>query len=167
VSASELGSQIQSPDLVAFLHGGVGIVVGNCDASLVPALTRGFAARVAPDGKSLAVFVGRPQSAAVLANVRPGGDVAVTLASPMDYRAVQIKGEVDRWQLADAADADWVARYWDLFEVALGHVGIPPEQCLRMHCRDLVRIAVLPRALYRQTPGPSAGDALPRDIPWG
>jgi hypothetical protein len=166
VSASDLGNQLRSPELVDFLHGGVSAVVGNSDADLVPALARGFAVRVTSDGASIDVFVGRAQSAPVLANLRPGGAVAVTVASPIDYRAVQLKGVVSCWATAEDSDASWVARCWDLFKAAAGQVGISPGQCARLHCRDLVRITVVPGALFRQTPGPSAGNALPRDAPW-
>jgi len=151
--------------LVAFLHSGVGTMVGISDADLVPALTRGFALRVTADGESLEVFIGRAQSAPVLARLWPGGLLAVTLASPVDYRAMQIKGTVLQWQAAEATDDVWVNRYWELFEKAVGRVGITPAQCARLRCRDLVRITVAPRDLFRQTPGPSAGNALAGGMP--
>jgi hypothetical protein len=167
VSTSDLGSQLRSEELVAFLHSGVSGMVGNSDADLVPALTRGFAFRVAAAGESVDVFVGRAQSGPVLARLRPGAAMAITVASPIDYRAVQIKGTVSRWQPAEAADAAWVARHWELFQAAVALVGIPPDQCVRLRCRDLVRITVVPRALFRQTPGPSAGSALEPGTSWG
>jgi hypothetical protein len=142
-------------------------MVGISDADLVPALTRGFALRVTATGESLDVFVGRTQSAPVLLRLRPGAPLAVTLASPVDYRAMQIKGAVLRWQAAQDADHVWVDRYWELFEVAVGRVGITPAQCVRLRCRDLVRITVTPRTLFRQTPGPSAGNELEGGMPWG
>jgi hypothetical protein len=167
VSASDLREQLRSPELLAFVHGGVATLVGTSDANLVPAVTRGFAVRVAPNGESVDVFVGRAQSSAVLDRLRPGGWLAITIASPLDYRAVQIKGDVTRWQAADAADAVWEERYWCLFAAVVAHDGLSPEQASRLRCRDLVRITVAPRALFRQTPGPSAGEALERGAPWG
>jgi hypothetical protein len=165
--SSDLGNQLRSPELVTYFHSGVSIMVGNSDADLVPALTRGFGLRMAADGESLDVFVGRAQSVAVLARLRVGAGLAITLASPVDYRAMQIKGTVGRWQASKAADLVWLTRYWELFEAAVGQVGISPALCARLRCRDLVRITVAPEALFRQTPGPFAGSALEQGTSWG
>lgn len=142
-----------------FLHGGVAIIVGNAGA-MVPALTRGFAARVSPDGATLDVFVAPAQSAPVLGNLAPGAPLAFTATRMTNYQSVQVKGTVVGWRPADDADAAWVERYWSLFQVASERTGIPPQASETLRHRRLVRVTITPRALFRQTPGPGAGAPL-------
>jgi hypothetical protein len=154
------------PELVAFLHSGVSTIVGTSSGTLAPALTRAFATRVAPDGRTLDVFVGRVQSATALANVVPGRPIALTIGSPTDYRAVQIKGTVAGRQDPDDGDAAWLQRYFGLLQAALDQIGIPPALSKSLRCADYVRITVLPVVMFRQTPGPGAGSLLAEGPPW-
>jgi len=94
--------------VVAFVHGGVVLLVGTASSDLVPALTRGFAPRIAPDRRSLDVFVGREQAAACLANLRPGASISVIVGNPIDYRGIQIKGNATGHRDASAGDAAWL-----------------------------------------------------------
>jgi hypothetical protein len=166
VPEPELCSELLVPDLVAFAHGGVAVFVGSSSVELVPALTRGFAPRVAPDRRTLDVFVGRAQSATSLINLVPGRPMTITLASPIDYRGIQVKGRSAGWGDPAALDAAWLDDYWRLFKANLDQVGFPPEYTTRLRCRDVVRITLMPAAIFRQTPGPGAGSAVEGGSRW-
>jgi hypothetical protein len=160
VPTPEPCTELFVPELVDFIHGGVAMFVGSASAALEPALTRGFAPRVAPDRRSLDVFVGRIQSSAALANLGPGRPMAVTLGSPVDYRGIQLKGVSAGWRDAEAGDAEWVEEYARRFEANCEEVGLTAAQASRLRDHDLVRITLVPLEIFRQTPGPGAGGAL-------
>ena len=130
--------------------------MGNA-AEMIPALTRGFALRVSPDGAQVEVFVAPAQAAAVVANLAVASPLAFTATNMTDYRSVQIKGTVAGWLAANEADAAWLERYRSLFQAASERTGIPRHLSNTLLCRHLLRVTVVPRALFRQTPGPGAG----------
>ena len=164
MSAPPACSQLLDPDLVAFLHSGLAGTMATASADGVPALTRAFALRVAPDGRTVDVFVGRAQSVTCLANMTGGRLLAVTTGSPLDYRGVQIKGAVIACQAPDAEDALWIDRSAKLFESAVAQVGVTSPGGFR--CQEYVRVTFSPSAIYRQTPGPGAGNPLDAGPPW-
>jgi hypothetical protein len=166
VSAPEPCSELLVPELVAFVHSGVAIHVGSADVALVPAVTRGCAPRVAADRRTIDVFVGRAQSAAVLANLAPDRPMAVTLASPLDYRGIQVKGLSAGWGDATDADQMWVEEYWSRFELNCSMIGFSVEHIRHLRCDDLVRVTLVPTAVFRQTPGAGAGGSIEGDSRW-
>ena len=155
------------PELVDFIHAGAAAFMGTASLELAPALTRAFAPRVAADRRTLDVFVGRAQSTACLANLARGRGVAITMGSVTDYRGIQIKGVSAGWQASAAGDAAWVNDYWRLFLPNCQEVGLPPELIGGLRCHDLVRVTVVPVAIFRQTPGPGAGGAVEGGSRWG
>jgi hypothetical protein len=166
VPSPEPCSELITPEVVAFVHGGVVALVGSASADLTPALTRGFAPRIAPDRRTIDVFVGREQSAPCLANLTPGAAIAVIIGNPVDYRGLQVKGATAGWRAAGAGDTDWLQRQQRLCEDSLERVGVPRANAARLWCGDLVCVTVVPRAIFRQTPGPGAGDPLAAGPPW-
>lgn len=164
MSAPPPCSELLTPDLVAFLHSGLAGTLGTASADGVPAMTRAFALRVAPDARTIDVFVGRAQSTTCLANLTPGRLLAVTTSSPLDYRGVQLKGAVIDSRPADASDVIWIERAATLFEAAVAQVGIASPRGFR--CQEYVRVTFMPTAMFRQTPGPGAGNPLGAGAPW-
>ena len=156
-----------TPELMAFVHGGVVAMVGSAAPDLTPAVTRGFAPRVAPDRRTIDVFVGRAQSGVCLANLAPGASVSVIVGNPIDYRGLQIKGTMVEQSAADGdADTAWLRRCRPLYVEALERVGIPRPQGERLWCREMVCLTFEPASIFRQTPGPGAGDPLGAGPPW-
>ena len=144
-------------------------MVGSASPDLTPALTRAFAPRVAPDRRTIDVFVGRAQSTTCLANLSRGTSMSVISGTPVDYRGIQFKGTVARRHDVgdgDVDDAAWLKRCRRLYVEALDRVGIPRVHGDRLWCRDMVRLTLAPTALFRQTPGPGAGDPLAAGPPW-
>jgi hypothetical protein len=159
-------SELLTPEVVAFVHGGVVAIVGSASADLAPALTRGFAPRVAPDRRTIDVFVGRAQSIACLANLIAGASISVIIGNPVDYRGIQMKGAVADHRDATADDAAWLDCCRRLYLDATERVGIPPVQSARLWCSDMVCVTFVPTAIFRQTPGPGAGDPIVAGPPW-
>ena len=148
------------------MHGGVVAIVGSASAELAPALTRGFAPRVAPDRRTVDVFVGRAQSTTCLANLGPGAPISVIVGNPVDYRGIQFKGTAAGQRDAGAGDAAWLERCRVLYVEALDRVGISRVHGARLWCSDLVCITFVPETIFRQTPGPGAGDPLAAGPRW-
>ena len=142
------------------------LLVGTASGDRMPALTRGFAPRIAPDRRTVDVFVGRAQAAACLANLPMGAAISIIVGSPLDYRGVQIKGTATGHRDAAAGDAEWLARYRRAFEDSLAEESIPPAQSAHLWCRDMVCITFIPSAIFHQTPGPGAGSAVSAGSPW-
>lgn len=154
------------PDVVAFVHGGVSVLVATSGEDRTPALTRAAAPRVAPDRSTVDVFVGRAQGAACLANLAPGRTMAVLFGSPVDYRMLQIKGRSAGWRDVAVGDPDWVDRYWPLFVTNLERIGLAPAKSQRLSFDDIVCVTFAPTAIFRQTPGPGAGGPLEAGTRW-
>jgi len=166
VPAPEPCSELLTPEVVTFVHGGVVAMVGSASPDLAPALTRGFAPRVAPDRRTIDVFVGRAQSTTCLANLSAGASMSVIVGNPVDYRGIQFKGTAAGQRDAGAGDAAWLDRCRRLYVEALDRIGIPPVYGERLWCRDMVCLTLAPTALFRQTPGPGAGAPLAAGPPW-
>jgi hypothetical protein len=166
VPAPEPCSELLVPELVAFVHSGLAIHVGSADAALVPAVTRGCAPRVAADRRTIDVFVGRAQSTAVLTNLAPERPMAVTVASPLDYRGIQVKGLSAGSSEARATDHVWVDDYWSRFEINAAVVGFAVEHIRLLRSADLVRVTLVPTAIFRQTPGAGAGGSVEGGARW-
>jgi hypothetical protein len=159
-------SQLLTPELIAFLHSGLAAAVGTASADGVPALTRGYAIRVADDARTIEVFVGRAQSTTCLANLRPGAQVAVAAGNPLDYRGIQFKGTVADCGPADADDRLWIERSFALFETKVAQVAMTPPNDRSFRCQEYVRVTFSPIAIFRQSPGPGAGSPLGDGPPW-
>jgi hypothetical protein len=166
VSAPPPCSQLLTPELIAFLHSGLASARGTASADGVPALTRASAIRVAPDARTIDVFVGRAQSTTCLANLGPGALVAVAAGNPLDYRGIQFKGTVVHCQPADAGDAPWIEDFFRLFEAKVNQVAMTPPGDRSFRCQEYVRVTFLPTAIFRQSPGPGAGSPLGDGPPW-
>jgi hypothetical protein len=166
VPTPEPCSELITPEVVAFVHGGVVALVGTAAADLTPALTRGFAPRIAPDRRTVEVFVGRAQSAACLANLTPGAAITVIIGNPVDYRGLQIKGATTGRRDAGSGDADWLRRQQGLYADSLERIGMARAHAARLWSGDLVCVTFVPTAIFRQTPGPGAGDPLAAGPAW-
>lgn len=146
--------------LSEFLQSGVIVAVGTRDASLAPAVTRGWGGRVCADGDSVELFVGRTVSGATLANLRDNGRLAVIFGCPLSFRSAQIKGRCTSLAEPEPDDRDWVERHRRALARSLAQVGISPDWGRLVSAADLVRIRFEAEAIFDQTPGPRAGAQL-------
>ena len=146
-------------ELKGFLESDVAIVVGTCDADLVPELVRGFAARVVSDGKEVQLFVGKAASERTLANLRVNRRVSVSFCSPENYRTVQVKGWFRDVDDARSEDQAIIGRYQDAFVATVAKYGLS-EVIRNIWGADPIRLSFEPESVFDQTPGPGAGRPL-------
>ena len=167
VSAPEPCCDLITAEVVAFVHGGGVLLVGTASADRVPALTRGFAPRIAPDRRSRRRVRGARAVRYLPREPAAGrGDARSSVGNPVDYRGIQIKGTAAGHRDAAAGDADWLERFRRGSDESMAQVGIPPAQNAHLWCRDMVCITFVPSAIFRQTPGPGAGSAVNAGSPW-
>ena len=147
-------------DLKEFVESGVACLVGSGDSAGRPHMAQAWGPRVHDDGATIDVFIDAPRAARTLANLQENPRIAMTLAHPVTYRSVQLKG-VFR-STADPADGDleWVRRHRDEFLVSTTLVGDPPDTIRNLWMDDVVRVSFVAERAFNQTPGPEAGKPL-------
>jgi aconitase B len=150
-------------EVAAFLQSGISMHAASVAPGNVPALTRVAGCRVAPDRRTVTVYLVESQSRELLDDVRASGAIAAVFTKPGSHRTVQLKG-VDAHAVAvrpeDAADVD---RQVAIFDAILHKVGFPERFGWTLAGGSplgLAGIAFTPASAFVQTPGPSAGTAL-------
>jgi hypothetical protein len=158
-SAAKGGFRVDA-DLKAFLESGVAVLVSTGDAERRPSVTYGWGPRVRDDGRTIDVFLDAPRARQTLENARANGRMAMTVAGPVSYRSVQLKGEFADTGAPTSDDAAWVARHREAFVVETSLVGDPPDKIRAMWMDDIVRVSFVVERAFDQTPGPGAGKPL-------
>ena len=154
-----VGPVVIDPELAAFIQGPITMVFAFRDPLGWPTLGRAMGARPAPDGEAVDFFVGGGQWAYALEGVSVGSLVALTLADPRDYQAVQVKGVVAALSRATPEEKALASRYIDAAGAILQSVGTQPAQIAQWLDRTDPMTVVRFRldAAFAQTPGPKAG----------
>lgn len=148
--------------LAALLSGGVSIALASASGSR-PSLARGLGCRVARDGR-LTLFVLASQAAALLADVRASGVLALAFTQPSTHHAWQFKGSDATVDGLRRGDAGRVAAYGRAFVEAVRPLGYREEAVrtlLAFTPGDLAVVSFTPACAFLQTPGVGAGDPLP------
>lgn len=146
--------------LSALLHDGVGIHIGTRNQQFEPNGARAIAARVEEDGQHLVIFISSVAAARVLADLESNGLAAVVFARPRDERACQVKGTFVSSRPTTVDEQAVALAQWNAFLDGLDYIGIPPAAAATwINVADLaIRLKVT--AIFEQTPGPQAGQAL-------
>lgn len=161
--SSDVVPPLLDPARADFLTHHVSILAGSCSAGGVPSVVRAYGCRVAPDRRSVTVFLAVAQAAAVLEDLRAGRAIAVVFSRPTTHGTLQLKGT--RAQIAPLApgDRELMRAYGRSFGEEVGAVGFPePFQRAIMAGteEDAVAVSFTPTAAFEQTPGPAAGQPL-------
>jgi hypothetical protein len=146
--------------LAAFLHDGVGIHVGTRNERFEPNGARAISAKVEDDGKHLVLFLAEIAARRILPDLESNGLAAVVFARPRDERACQVKGTfVASWTVTDA-ERTAALMQWNAFLDGLDYIGIPRVSAAPwINVADIaIRLEVT--AVFEQTPGPKAGQAI-------
>jgi hypothetical protein len=147
--------------MAAFIEGPVMIILSVADRMGRPTIARGVGARFEAQAGAIVVLVSRRQWPGLTGAIAPGGQVAVTFCRAADYTTYQIKGRVCLVEDADAEALDLAARYVRITGETLGGLGVGQALIDQwVHPEDVVRLAFAPTAVFVQTPGPGAGQAL-------
>src|SRR5688572_3150810 len=96
-------------ELAAFLQSGISMHAGAVGPGNVPQIARAAGCRVAPDRRSVTVYMVESQARELLAQLRASGAIAVTFTKPRSHRTVQLKGgdaRVVAVRPQDALDVD-------------------------------------------------------------
>jgi hypothetical protein len=146
-----------STEVVALLESGCGLVVGTVSADGEPHVTRSWGLDVldADAGRMRVLVEGHP---VVLEHLETTGVLAVTGASVVTLRAVQVKARVETIEAATRADWERFRRHCEAFfhDVQVTD-NIDRRSLERLLPDELVACQVLGTQVYDQTPGPGAG----------
>ncbi len=152
-----------SPEDADFICGGVSINVAARDARHETTVSRAIGCRVSQDRRRVTVFLSAAQSAALLADVRQNGIIAVVFSQPTRHRAIQLKGTDAAVVPLEADDPHLLAAYRQRMVAGIAPLGFTPEfvrTFMNVAPGDVVAVAFTPSAAYLQTPGPNAGARL-------
>lgn len=146
-----------------FLTHHVSILVGSCSADCIPSVVRAYGCRVAPDRRTITVFLAVAQSAAVLSDLRAGGGIAVVFSRPTTHGTLQVKGARARIAPLEDGDREVMREYGHSFGEEIGAIHFNDAFLHAIMAgteEEAVAVSFAPTAAFEQTPGPSAGQPL-------
>jgi hypothetical protein len=146
--------------LAAFLHDGVGIHIGTRNAELEPNGARALSARVEDDGEHLIIYAAAVAARRVLPDLESNGLAAVVFARPRDERACQVKGTFVSSRATTVEERAAALTQWNAFLDSLDYIGIPRVSTATWITVADVAIRLKVTAIFEQTPGPQAGQAI-------
>jgi hypothetical protein len=155
--------RLLSPAHVALIAKGVSVIAASHDLANRPSIMRAVGSSITPDGRSITVFMSRPQARQLLADVASTGHIAVVFSQPSSHRSVQVKGVRASIREGGPEDLPVLHRYLKSMERELALISLGPEFARTMlshRVEDLVAITFEPVSAFDQTPGPKAGAQL-------
>ena len=133
------------------------IIVAAADLDRTPETVRGWGAALLRDHRTIDVCVGRAPARRLVQILHRRDRVAMAIANVTTYQALQLKGHCVEIGEAEDADRARVRAHGEAFVAGLQRVGMS-EACARgMLVSDVIRLRIVPDALFNQTPGPDAG----------
>lgn len=152
-----------SPEQLSMMARGVSVIVASRDAQLRPSLMRAVGSRVEDAGRTITVYLSRPQSRQLLQDIAATGHVAVVFSEPSTHRSVQLKASRVEVRNAGEADRPVLAAYLAAMEREIQQVGFAPpltRAMLAHRLEDVVAVRFAPEQAFEQTPGPRAGTPI-------
>ena len=148
-------------ELKEFLESGVAVIVGTADDQGRPHLGFVWGLRVHDDRTAVTIFIESARAEPTLGDLRANGRIAVTAASPVSYRSIQLKGRSTAIGQTDEADRARVQRHRDAFMTETALVGDSPAVIRNVWMEgDVIRVDVDVERAFDQTPGADAGNPL-------
>jgi hypothetical protein len=148
-------------NLVRVIESHPSILVGTCNRALVPALARGFGARVIGEGAAIELLISHWPGPHTSNNIAETGRAAVTFTMPETFESYQVKGRVTQTAECSSADYELAAMFTQIIRKRLIDLGEPNELvCVAFSYRSLYRIRLEPELVFEQTPGLNAGRKL-------
>lgn len=146
----------------AFLESGCALVVATVTADGEPHATRGWRLTVPDPGRRRVELVLDADDAVAASDLDATGAVAITGADVRTLRSVQLKGRAVERRPAVERDHALIREFCDEFFGAVEETDGTPRVLLeRLVPSAFVVQVVEVDEVYDQTPGPSAGSALP------
>ncbi len=154
-------------ELIPHVHGGVVILLATRDAGYRPHMNLSPGARASADRTQLTCYVPEVVSRQLLSDLADNGRMAVTMGDPITHRAYQFKGrQVSCGPMSREDEA-----VQDLWMEKVLHAVKPMEAfgvgrlIRRIKLRPGFAITLRLEEIYEQTPGPSAGTVIFRNVP--
>jgi len=146
-------------ELASFLRTGVSIVMATRDERLVPTITRVLGLRV--DGPChLLLNLNERAAGGSVRNLETTGEFAISAASSLGYRSVQLKGHCLSIESADDEAIACAERWRELFAEVSARFGVTPVQVRNLWLKPDRVARVRIESAFGQTPGPGAGAPL-------
>ena len=136
------------------------VLVGTRDAQLRPATARAYLARRGERADELLIFIRPAQAEQVAANLRDNGLVAVLLSVALTHETFQLKGRVIDIVDAPASDEPLMRARLEQSCSEGERMGVPRRLVERLEHWPALVIRVKVEQIFRQTPGPGAGDRV-------
>jgi hypothetical protein len=143
-----------STELVDYVERAASILVGTCNAMLVPDCVRGVGVRVAADRAHLTVLVPTAIAGPALANLRSNPRLAVTTAALPTFDTVQVKGTVIAIRDGDDADRALAARYTARFADEFAWAGREVTRVRRIATWPCTALDLAITTIYTAIPDP-------------
>jgi hypothetical protein len=144
-----------------FLTGANAMMVATRDAANTPTITRPAGCVISPDRSRVVVYLVEDPADLTIANVRATGAIALVLARPSSYETYQLKGIDARMEEVTAADQPNLQHYNDIIIAEMISVGLTRQlasDIIPAPQVSMARVSFSPSEVYRQTPGPGAGE---------
>ena len=155
--------ELLDPEVVAFIQGGVSVVVAGRNSALVPDVARGCGCRVSRDRRRVTVLVESGRAEVLLGDIRTTGKVAVVFSQPSTHRTIQLKGDdaaIVPVTQAERRIADRHLLAWVTDLVAAGFRADFAAAVRGRAERNVAAIRFTATSAFEQTPGPTAGQRL-------
>jgi hypothetical protein len=147
--------------MAEFLQQGVAIHIGTRNERLEPNGARVMALTVEHDRQHVIAYVPSVAAPRVLRDLEANGQGTCTVARPIDERAAQVKGVfVSSWHATDE-ERPIVHAQWERCLGRLEDIGIPRTAAANWSVWPCIAIRLRVNAVFDQTPGPKAGEAVP------
>jgi len=150
-----------SEDLAAFVSSGVSIYIATRNADFEPHGTRVWALRVEDDREHVLAYLFEGGAEQILQDLENNGQVALAVSRPTDHRSCQLKGAFAGVRPCRPDERAGVERQADGFLRELETIGIPRTLTAGWIVWPCVALRVRVGQVFRQTPGPGAGEPMP------
>jgi len=152
-----------SAEQIAFMQGPVSIIAASHDAALKSNLVRAVGCSLGADGNQLRIYVTASQAGTLLADLRANRALAAVFCRPSTDHALQIKAVDAAIIPTQRDDVRATQRYRDMMVGEIAPLGFPEpvlHAIFSANAADVVVVRCTPTAVFEQTPGPNAGNAL-------
>jgi hypothetical protein len=147
-------------DRRALIESDPAVTVSTRSSDLFPHGVRAWGPRVSTDGRSIEVFIDRPNSGRCVEDLQDNGRIAACFVHIQTLQSLQLKGRCV--EIGDPATEDWawIERHRAAFTEATASIGFIPEMVRNMWSTQVVKLRFVIEELFDQTPGPNAGKAI-------
>lgn len=148
--------------LTELLDSGAAVVVATRDDELVPHVTRGWGGTFDAADERLDLCLTVSPDLAVVSDIEAiaaFASIAVTVAHPTTYRAMQVTGTVEWIGDITPEDRSRIDAHIERFVAQVIPVGMPPDSG-RIAGTAFIAVRVAIAQCFEQTPGAKAGSAL-------